>query len=569
VTEAIASNQEEQSTPLDELGMFIVDDSESGISDLSIADNELLVDKLVAEWSDLMQRSGDGGSGFDDGIESQIASDLENQFAEAHRTKQLERRSNIGDVFLAARDRGWITAAELADILPNGAATEEAISEIALHLDATGIAIVQRCPEEGAEPLDATPCGYLEDLDDEVAIAEGVGSCKPIYQPRVGWISSPHDPLRTFVHHIAKKPLLSKYEEISLGRRVVAALQPVAQLIRDHPTILDWPELRCSIRPAYMSVGDRDKEVSLEVPPTQDSAKADPEDLEDRDEESMVSESADDAATDLWALARAICKASTNINPPSELVSHANRIAASALSTAEAIRNVFAESNFKLVFSIATRYMGRGLEVSDLVQEGVLGLLRGIEKWDPDRGWKLSTYATWWIRQSITRALADKGGEIRIPVHMVEKLNQVLGVRRTLERELGRAPSIEETAKALSTNAAFVTRTLKMRRTIVDIAMLDPESEWVTGKDSAIDYACQENSNAQIGMALSSLDKREAEVVRLRFGIAMDDELTLEEVGKRFGVTRERIRQIEKKALMRLRHPSRAAGLADLLDSQP
>jgi RNA polymerase primary sigma factor len=569
VTEAVATNPEEQSTPLDALDMFVADDSGSGISDQSIADNELLVDTLVAEWSDLMRRSEDAGSGFDDGIESQIGRDLERQFTDAHRTKQLERRSNIVDAFAAARDRGWITAAELADILPNGAATEEAISEIALHLDAAGIAIIQSCPEEGAEPLDATPCGCLEDLDDEVAIAEGMGSYIPIYQPRVGWISSSHDPLRTFVHHIAKKPLLSKYEEISLGRRVVAALQPVAQLIHDHPAILDWPELRCAIRPPCMLAGGRDKEVSLEAPATQDSAKADPEDLEDRDEESMVSESADDASTDLWALARAICKASTNINPPSELGAHANRIAASALSTAEAIRNIFAESNFKLVFSIATRYMGRGLEVSDLVQEGVLGLLRGIEKWDPERGWKLSTYATWWIRQSITRALADKGGEIRIPVHMVEKLNQVLGVRRTLERELGRAPTIEETAKALSTDAAFVTRTMSMRRTIVDIAMLDPESEWVTGEDSAIDYACQENSNAQIGMALSSLDKREAEVVRLRFGIAMDDELTLEEVGKRFGVTRERIRQIEKKALMRLRHPSRAAGLADLLDSPP
>lgn len=546
--------------------MFVVDDSESGISDQSIADNELLVDKLVAEWSDLMQRGEDAGSGFDDGIESQIGNDLEKQFTEAHRTKQLERRSNIVDAFSAARDRGWITAAELADILPNGAATDEAISEIALHLDAAGIAIVQSCPEEGAEPLDTDPCGCLEDLDDELAIAEGMGSCTPIYQPRVGWISSPHDPLRTFVHHIAKKPLLSKYEEISLGRRAVAALQPVAQLIHDHPAILDWPELRCAIRPPYMSVGGRDKEASLEAPATQDSAKAD---LEDEDEESMVSESADDASTDLWALARAVCKASANINPPSELGNHANRIAARALNTAEAIRNVFAESNFKLVFSIATRYMGRGLEVSDLVQEGVLGLLRGIEKWDPERGWKLSTYATWWIRQSITRALADKGGGIRIPVHMVEKLNQVNGVQRTLERELGRAPSIEETAKALNTEATFVTRTMGMRRTIVDITTLGPESEWVTGEDSAIDYAYQENSHALIGMALSSLDKRQADVVRLRFGIAGDDELTLEEVGKRFGVTRERIRQIEKKALMRLRHPSRAASLADLLDQQP
>lgn len=568
MTEAIATNPEEQSTPLDALDMFVADDSESGISDQSIADNELLVDKLVAEWSDLMQRSGDAGSGFDDGIESQIGSDLEKQFTEAHRTEQLERRSNIVDVFSAARDRGWITTAELADILPNGAATEEAISEIALHLDAAGIAIIQSCPEEGAEPLDAKPCDCLGDLDDEAAIAEGMGSCTPIYQPRVGWISSPHDPLRTFVYHIAKKPLLSKYEEISLGRRAVGALQPVAQLIQDHPAILDWPELRHVIQPPYLSISDRNKEDLSETTAAQDSGNASSTDLEDGDEESMVSESADDASTDLWALARAVCKASANIDPPSELGNHANRIAARALNAAEAIRNIFAESNFKLVFSIATRYMGRGLEVSDLVQEGVLGLLRGIEKWDPERGWKLSTYATWWIRQSITRALADKGGEIRIPVHMVEKLNQVLGVRRTLERELGRAPSTEETAKALNTDAAFVTRTMRMRRTIVDIATLDLESEWVSGEDSAFDYACQENTNAQIDMVLSSLDKREAEVVRLRFGIAGDDELTLEEVGKRFGVTRERIRQIEKKALMRLRHPSRATGLADLLGSQ-
>lgn len=569
MTEAIATNEQEQSTPLDALDMFVVDDSESRISDQSIADNELLVNTLVAEWSDLMQRSEDAGSGFDDGIESQIGRDLEKQFTEALRTKQLERRSHIVGTFSAARDRGWMISADLADILPNGAATEEAISEIALHLDAAGIAIVQSCPEEGAEPLDTNQCGSLEDLDDEVAIAERMGSCTSIYQPRVGWISSPHDPLRTFVHHIAKKPLLSKYEEMSLGRRAVAALQPVAQLIHDHPAILDWPELRCAIRPPYTSVGNRDKEASVEAPVAQGSAKADPEDLEDGDEEFMVPESADHASPDLWALARAICKASTSINPSSELGSHANRIAARSLSTAEAIRNTFAESNFKLVFSIATRYMGRGLEISDLVQEGVLGLLRGIEKWDPERGWKLSTYATWWIRQSITRALADKGGEIRIPVHMMEKLNQVFGVQRTLERELGRAPSTEETAAALNTDAAFVTRTMRMRRTIVDIATLDPESEWVTGGDTAIDHACQENSNAQIDMALSSLDKREAEVVRLRFGIAMDNEFTLEEVGKRFGVTRERIRQIEKKALMRLRHPSRAAGLADLLDSQP
>lgn len=562
MSEGTTTNQVEQSTPQDAFDMFIVDDSDSGIDEQTIADNELLVDKLVAEWSDLTQRSEHTGSGFDDGIESQIGKDLEKQFVEALHANLLERRSSIAETLSAALERGWITAAELMDIVPNGAATEDAISEITFHLGAAGIVVIQNYPEEGSEPLDTKPCGHLEDIDDEAAIAEDMGSCIPIYQPRVGWISSPHDPLRAFVYHIAKRPLLSRYEEISLGRRAVASLQPVAQLIRDYPAILDWPELCRAIR------SGQDREDPLEGTATQDSTIASVAGLDGANEESMTSESAANASMDLWTLARVICTASTSASLSDEIGARSKKVAARALAAAEAIRNTFAESNFKLVFSIASRYMGRGLEISDLVQEGVLGLMRGIEKWDPERGWKLSTYATWWIRQSITRALADKGSEIRLPVHMLEKLNQVRGVLRALELELGRPPSIEETAKALNTDAAFITRMLGMRRTTVDISTLDPESRWVTCEDTAVDYACQKDSNAQIDMVLSSLDKREAEVVRLRFGIAVDEELTLEEVGKRFGVTRERIRQIEKKALMKLRHPSRATRLTDLMDSQ-
>lgn len=564
MAEGIISSHDEPAMSLDEYDIFVVDDSENGIDEKDIAENELLVDELVTEWSDLTQRSEHAKLGFDDGIESRIERDLEKQFLADHRAWQLERRFNIVEVLSTALDRGWATASELMDIVPNGAATEEAISELAFHIDAAGIVVTQSQPEEGSEPLDVRPCCSLEDMDEEISVAEGIGSTTPIYQPRVGWISSPHDPLRVLVGHIAKKPLLSRYEEVSLGRRIVTALQPVEQLVRDHPEILGWLELRHVTYPPYSSTTTGNENIpSL---PDQGSIDADDADAESTDEKAVSSRGRSNVSVDLWMLARAIRTAS-DTTFPSELHTYANRTTTDALACAEALRNTFAESNFKLVFSIATRYQGRGLEVSDLVQEGVLGLLRGIEKWDPERGWKLSTYATWWIRQSIARAIADKGSEIRIPAYMTEKLNQVLGTRRALELDLGRAPSTEEIAKALDTSTASVVHTLGMRRTIVNIADLDPGSRWLCGGDSTFSHACQDNSAVQIDETLSTLDEREAEVVRLRFGISMNREHTLEEVGRQFGVTRERARQIEKKALTKLRHPSRATSLAELLDS--
>ncbi len=414
------------------------------------------------------------------------------------------------------RERGFVTSEDLLESVPVEDFTpeqvEEFLTQVEEHLRSEGIEVIEVPGEELTEP------GVARGLD-------------------VDLLKAPtNDPVRMYLKEIGKVPLLTAAQEVDLARRIEAG-EFATELTQslDGEEKVDHKRLKVVVDHV---VAIRDHQL---------------------DKFGKVEGIGRDRIAKSW-------------KPKSRdgLVDFLRRVERDG----QLAKKKLIEANLRLVVSIAKRYVGRGMLFLDLIQEGNLGLIRAVEKFDYSKGYKFSTYATWWIRQAITRAIADQARTIRIPVHMVETINKLVRVQRQLLQDLGREPLPEEIGRQMGIPADKVREIVKVSQEPVSLETPIGEEEdshlgdFIEDSDAVVpvDAASFILLQEQLESVLHTLSEREKKVIQLRFGLLDGHPRTLEEVGREFGVTRERIRQIESKTLSKLRHPSRSQKLRDYLE---
>jgi RNA polymerase primary sigma factor len=415
------------------------------------------------------------------------------------------------------RERGFVTSEDLLEGLPVDDLTPEQVEDFLTQVE-------DHLRNEGIEVIEVPGDDLTDDLPAVVAREEDA-------------LRAPtNDPVRMYLKEIGKVPLLNAAQEVDLARRIEAGeFSTELRRFTDDGQKVDQKRMR---RVVEAVVAIRDHQL--------------------------------DKFGRLEGIGRERINKGARFRTREDVFDFLRRVERDG----QLAKKKLIEANLRLVVSIAKRYVGRGMLVLDLIQEGNLGLIRAVEKFDYSKGYKFSTYATWWIRQAITRAIADQARTIRIPVHMVETINKLVRVQRQLLQDLGREPLPEEIGRQMGIPADKVREILKVSQEPVSLETpigeeedshlgdFIEDSEAVVPIDAASFILLQE----QLESVLHSLSEREKKVIQLRFGLLDGHPRTLEEVGREFGVTRERIRQIESKTLSKLRHPSRSQKLRDYLE---
>jgi len=414
------------------------------------------------------------------------------------------------------RERGFVTSEDLLEGLPVDDLTpeqvEDFLTQVEEHLRSEGIEVIEVPGDDLTEDLKAVV------REDDVLKAPT------------------NDPVRMYLKEIGKVPLLNAAQEVDLARRIEAGEFSTELLpVFDNGSKVDQKKLR-RVVDAVVDIRDHQEEKFGKVE----------------------------------GIGRERVARTWRSRNREQLVDFLRKVERDG----QLAKKKLIEANLRLVVSIAKRYVGRGMLFLDLIQEGNLGLIRAVEKFDYSKGYKFSTYATWWIRQAITRAIADQARTIRIPVHMVETINKLVRVQRQLLQDLGREPLPEEIGKQMGIPADKVREILKVSQEPVSLETPIGEEEdshlgdFIEDSDAVvpIDAASFILLQEQLESVLHTLSEREKKVIQLRFGLLDGHPRTLEEVGREFGVTRERIRQIESKTLSKLRHPSRSQKLRAYLE---
>ncbi len=478
-----------------------------------------------------------------------------------------ERYDEVRQLIQVGKEKGYLLFDEVNEMLPSEITSAEDLDDL---FNAFGTA--------GIEVVDSDKAYRGEKDFDRDGSEDG-----PELDLTPGALDKTNDPVRMYLREMGTVPLLTREGEVAIAKRIERGKLAVIKSISRTPTIAKrilviGDQLRAGERTIRELVIFSDEEITDEV-------------IEDRKVDVLaqiaevqkarvnyvkLAEKLEDVLKKQKDIKTQIKGMIDDLEETPERLRRTIEVIQRGEAQAEQAKKELVEANLRLVVSIAKKYTNRGLQFLDLIQEGNIGLMKAVDKFEYRRGYKFSTYATWWIRQAITRAIADQARTIRIPVHMIETINKLIRTSRALVQELGREPTSEEIAKRMDIPVAKVRKVLKIAQEPISLETPIGEEEdshlgdFIEDRNivSPAEAVINLNLKEQTESVLKTLTPREEKVIKMRFGVGDGSEHTLEEVGQNFAVTRERIRQIEAKALRKLRHPSRSRKLKAFLEGR-